>query len=249
MRSPEQVARVFELRQDGLNCCEIARRVAIPRRTVQDWVSGRLPQHRAVPEGCPHCGHPAHDFETSPAQYAYLLGMYLGDGCLSLAHRDVYRLRVVLDSRYPAIIAECASAISAVMPRNRVHLLKRRGERCVEVSSWSKAWPCLFPQHGPGKKHMRTIELADWQTCLVTRDPELLLRGLIHSDGCRFQNTGRNWSHPRYAFSNVSADIKRIFCEACELLGLHWTAAGKKTIYVSRVADVARMDEFIGPKR
>ena len=107
----------------------------------------------------------------------------------------------------------------------------------------------MFPQHGPGPKHARRIELTDWQHALVLRHPKLLLRGLIHSDGCRFTNTGRGgWVCPRYTFSNVSDDIKRIFRETCELLDLHWTKAGQKTIYVSRKADVARMDEFIGPK-
>jgi hypothetical protein len=32
-------------------------------------------------------------------------------------------------------------------------------------------------------------------------------------------------------------------------MGLHWTASGAHTIYVSRKADVARLDEFVGPKR
>jgi len=72
--------------------------------------------------------------------------------------------------------------------------------------------------------------------------------GLIHSDGCRFQNTGRNWSWPRYSFMQVSDDIRRIFCEACDLIGVRWTASGKHTVYVSRKADVARLDDFIGPK-
>ena len=75
-------------------------------------------------------------------------------------------------------------------------------------------------------------------------------RGTIRdwSDGSRFMNTCRNWSQPRYAFSNFSPDIKRIFTDTCDLLGLRWTTSGRKTIYVSRKADVERMDEFIGPK-
>jgi hypothetical protein len=106
----------------------------------------------------------------------------------------------------------------------------------------------LFPQHGPGRKDQRFIALTDWQHDLATKHPEPLLRGLIHSDGCRFMNTGRaGWRHPRYNFRNNSHDIRKIFCHACELLGLHWTSA-KQTVYVSRKADVARMDEFIGPK-
>src|SRR5439155_23868193 len=89
--------------------------------------------------------------------------------------------------------------------------------------------------------------MQSWQVSLVTQHPDLLLRGLIHSDGCRFINTGRKWRHPRYRFDNLSSDIRRIFCDACDLLGLRWTEA-PRTVYVSRMADVARMDEFIGPK-
>jgi hypothetical protein len=50
-------------------------------------------------------------------------------------------------------------------------------------------------------------------------------------------------------FSNKSDEIRAIFCHACDQLGVHWTAAGESNIYVSREADVAKLDEFIGPKR
>jgi hypothetical protein len=37
--------------------------------------------------------------------YAYLLGLYLGDGCLLKTHREgVMRLNITLDSRYTEII-------------------------------------------------------------------------------------------------------------------------------------------------
>ena len=63
--------------------------------------------------------------------------------------------------------------------------------------------------------------LTDWQRHLVDRWAEQLLRGLIHSDGCRFINTGRgNWRWPRYEFSNRSDDIRAIFCYACDELGV-----------------------------
>ena len=160
-----------------------------------------------------------------------------------------------MDLAYPRIIEECADAVRQVMPDNSVSKLGRSGSYStsdepsnVEVSGFSKSWPCLFPQHGPGPKHRRRIWLAEWQQRLAERLPEALLRGLIHSDGCRFQNTGRSWSHPRYSFANTSEDIKAIFCEVCDLMGLHWTASGEKTIYVSRKADVATLDRFVGPK-
>ena len=179
-------------------------------------------------------------------EYAYLLGLYLGDGCIATHHRGVYRLRIILDEKYPGILSEAERAMQSVMPFSRVGRVQRPG--CVEVGSYSKAWPCLFPQHGPGKKHHRAIVLTDWQREIVRRHPELLLRGLIHSDGCRFMNTGTGWTYPRYSFTNLSGDIKRIFTDACDLLGLHWTKAGSRTIYVSRKADVDRLDRFVGPK-
>ncbi len=203
---------------------------------------------------CNKCGGVAHEFRGLPSAYVYLLGLYLGDGCISAHRRDVYRLRIVLDLRYPGIVDECAAAISCVAPRNSVCRQLRRGgftKRAeftnVEVSAYSKSWPCLFPQHGSGRKHERRIELAEWQKDLISHHPELLLRGLVHSDGCRFINTGRGWRFPRYSFSNRSDDIRRIFRDACDLLELRWTTAGD-TVYVSRKADVGRMDAFIGPK-
>jgi len=158
----------------------------------------------------------------------------------------VYRLRITLDTAYPGIIDEAVCAIRDVRGRD-AHIVKCE-TACVQVCSYWKAWPCLFPQHGAGKKHERQLYLESWQAALVDRWPGQLLRGLIHSDGCRFQSTGRKWSWPRYSFYNRSDDIRAIFCRACQRLGIHWTTSGLYTVYVSRKADVATLDAFIGPK-
>jgi hypothetical protein len=138
------------------------------------------------------------------------------------------------------------------MPAGRVGLHFRHGGTCAWVTNSSKQWPCLFPQLGPGKKHERRIELTDWQLRLVERHPRELLRGLIHSDGCRFANTVRHgektYSYPRYNFSNRSDDIREIFCDACDLLGIEWRVMNWWDISVARRASVARLDEFVGPK-
>jgi hypothetical protein len=60
-------------------------------------------------------------------------------------------------------------------------------------------------------------------------------------------NTGRAWRYPRYSFSNRSDDIRAIFIRVCDLIGVAYTQA-PYTVYVSRKADVDRLDEFIGPK-
>jgi Homeodomain-like domain len=242
----DTVTQSLELAREGLSTSEIARRLGVPRATVRDWLAGRLPRgFHGEAVGCPACGG-LHDVGVLPPAYVYLLGMYLGDGCLSEHRRGVFKLRISLDVRYPGIADECERAIAAVMPRNRIGRVGLG--TWDELYSYSKSWPCFFPQHGPGKKHAREIALTAWQWRHVERWPMLLLRGLIHSDGCRFQNTGRAWSHPRYSFANKSEDIKGIFCDTCDLVGLHWTRSGEKTIYVSKKADVALLDRFVGPK-
>jgi hypothetical protein len=259
MRTAEDVAAVLELGTGGLHATEICRRTGIPRGTVRDWLAGRLPSSYSnggdpTVERCSTCKAPAHQFADLPPAYVYLLGLYLGDGCISSHPRGVYKLRIVLDLRYPGIVDACEAAIQEVDPGRKVQRVRRRSNYVerpeysnVEVAAYSKGWPCLFPQHGKGRKHHRRIELAGWQWELVEDHPRELLRGLIHSDGCRFINTGRKWRHPRYSFSNLSPDIREIFCDACDLLDLHYTTAGH-TVYVSRKADVALMDQFIGPK-
>jgi hypothetical protein len=128
---------------------------------------------------------------------------------------------------------------------------------CVDnvlyVQSYSKQWPCLFPQHGPGRKHERRIALADWQQRIVDAHPDQLVRGLIHSDGSRHINRikhpKRTYEYVRYEFTNRSDDIKRIFCNACDALGVQRRVMNRDSISVARRASVARLDEFIGPKR
>lgn len=122
---------------------------------------------------------------------------------------------------------------------------------CVSVNSYSQHWLCLFPQHAPGRKHLRPILLEPWQARIsLESHPRLLLRGLIHSDGYRGSNRikGGAYSYPRYMFSNRSADIRDIFTTACLRLGIHPTQCGEWQLSVARRHEVALMDTFIGPK-
>lgn len=263
MHPEATVASVLRLHRDGLNNCEISRRTGVSRPTVRDWINGRLPHSYRHRDGggasrlgrCKRCGGEEHALDRLGPDYVHLLGLYLGDGSIATHRRQVYRLRITLDVRYPRIVSECEQAMQTVVPKNRVGRQLRRCN-CYEVHAYSKGWPCLFPQHGPGKKHDRRIYLAEWQQKLAERWPKQLLKGLIQSDGCRSYSTSKNdWTQPRYVFSNVSTDITSIFCSACDCLGLRWTAsfpsdeAAAVAIYVSRKADVARLDEFVGPKR
>lgn len=220
---------------------------------MRNWVSGRT-RSRLHWQTCAVCGEQRHVFEKLPAEeYAYLLGLYLGDGHLARHRRNVFRLTITLDIRHVEIAESCARAMETVLPRQTALLYRRPHRGTCVVSMYSKRWPCLFPQHGPGPKHARDITLADWQRVIVAREPQQLLRGLVHSDGCRVINRvhrrGKTYEYPRYQFTNWSADIRRIFCDACDAIGVDWRRMNATNISVAKREAVARLDEFIGPKR
>lgn len=237
---------MLALASGGLGASAIERTTGIPRSTIREWM-GRTSRSPSPPwVFCPLCNSGA---ELDEASYVYLLGLYLGDGCISKQPKGVWRLRIVQTSIYTDHIQECATAMHAVLP-NKVLLLQRQG--CVEIGSSSKHWPCLFPQHGPGRKHERAIVLAEWQKHLVDQYPKMLLRGLIQSDGCRDHNyaitRGRRYDYWRYSFCNASDDIRSIFTHACAALGVHWTQSGARVLSIARRDDIAFLDTFIGPK-
>ena len=240
------VESVHRLAAQGLNPSEIARRTGINRSTLRGWLRPNTRSSSRTWIFCPRCNDRA---ELDDAAYVYLLGLYLGDGCISKQPKGVWRLRIVQTAKYTDHVEECAVAMHAVLPNN-VLVQPRQG--CVEIGSSSKHWPCLFPQHGAGRKHERPIVLAPWQRWHAERYPKLLLRGLIQSDGCRDRNwvttRGRRYEYTRYTFSNASEDIRRIFTDTCDLLDVHWTQPSSRVISVARRADVAFLDSFIGPK-
>lgn len=251
MRDESEVAQALALAERGLNDSEIARLTGLPRTTVRRWRlrQGRVERPRRT---CPRCVDPSQDLEQVAPAYAYLLGAYLGDGHIARFPRSVYRLSLYLDAAYPSVVEDCATAMKLVLPANVVNVQRRDGESLSIVSCYSKHWPCLFPQHGRGPKHERAIRLEPWQRGIVERHPRALLRGLIHSDGCRFTNVvrvrGRRYEYPRYNFTNASADIRAIFCEACDQLGIEWRRMNERNVSVARRGSVALLDEFVGPK-
>ena len=248
MRSASERKQVWRLLSSGLTDGQIAARTNIPRTTVRDWrLQGR--NGRRTPGNgrpCPICRPDASHFAFS--HYAYLLGLYLGDGCISAGART-YALRLFLDAAYPGIVVEARAALEAVRPRQLAWARLSSSSRCYVVQMYSNHWPCLFPQHGPGRKHERAIVLADWQEKLVAVHTRELIRGLIHSDGCRVVANDRGVKSVRYHFSNKSEDIKAIYCAGLDALGVRWTRPCARQIAVYRKASVAILDEFVGPKR
>jgi hypothetical protein len=250
--SPELFDAVRALQLGGTSDMQIHRLTGIARGTLRRWRTSESAGGR--------CAYPVDPDWRPPdaGPYSYLLGLYLGDGCLIRQSQNSVRLALCLDGIYPAILEEASKAMQCVAPGVEVHRNTCRNSRAILVFSTSPVWFAAFPQHGPGRKHERPIYLADWQAVITREHPRELIRGLIHSDGARCMNkfdtklpSGRtaHYEYVRYFFSNMSSDIRRIFCEHCELLGIRWTQSNRRNISVSHRDSVAVLDEFVGPKR
>jgi hypothetical protein len=233
----------------GASLRSVSRATGINRATLRQWRERGVEPRTGRPP-CPRC----HGRTPAPARdYVYLLGLYLGDGCIS-EHPRTTALRVACCDGWPGLMDECERAVAAVAGGRKIFRVTDVGSTTV-TCLW-RHWPCLFPQHGPGRKHERRIELAPWQQELVDADPRPLVRGLIHSDGCRLTNwtertvggTRKRYTYPRYLFSNSSADILRIYTDALDALGVEWRANRWNSISVARRRSVAVLDAFVGPK-
>ena len=232
---------------------EIAEMCGVAVKTVRRW--RRLYQRRGVIRGqharpCPGCDGRS----LPPAAYSLLLGAYLGDGHIIRNKRGVYLLSLFQDARYVGLIQEWRAALESVKGGGSSHLAHKPG--CTAIQSYWMHWPSLFPQHGPGRKHDRSIVLEPWQKEIIQADPRPFLRGLFHSDGCRVTNWTvrqlsagpKRYEYPRYFFSNKSADIIGLCTWALDLLDIAWRQPRYDAISVARREAVAALDEFVGPK-
>lgn len=220
----------LSLLRGGAQNAEVARKLNVPAGTIGYWKHldrakrGECPG-RHDPE-CPRCdGRPLDE----PA-YAYLLGLYLGDGHISLYSRHrVPSLMITCDDKWPGLMEYAERATQLTFPGNRVCRVRKTG--CHNVKVYSKHLACMFPQHGPGKKHERRIVLEDWQQEIVDAHPWELLRGLIHSGGCRVTNwtvrNGKRYEYPRYFFTNKSDDIRRLCTDTLTQVGVRYTVLAR----------------------
>ncbi|MBB4941545.1 hypothetical protein FHR32_005922 [Streptosporangium album] len=253
MHPRETVDRALRLSALGFNDRQVAGFCGVSLGAVQKWRTGIRRAHEEEDgrrsRSCPRC----HDRALDEATYAYPLGLYLGDGHIVLCRKGVYQLSIACCDGWPGLMEEAADSMAKVMPTSSVSRRQKIG--CTEVKSYSKHWSCLFPQHGPGRKHLRKIMLEDWQQKILEAHPGLFARGLMHSDGYRGLNRVRRhfngsdhwYEYPRYLFKNESKDILELCGEALDLLGVDWRYSRYNTISVAKREAVERLDESVGP--
>ncbi|MEY9212908.1 hypothetical protein NI17_003375 [Thermobifida halotolerans] len=174
----------------------------------------------------------------------------------------MWALRIFCAASWPGLIRECVDTLQAVLPHHRTGTVSKTGR--TEVAARWRHRPCLFPQHGPGRKHDRRIEPASRRRDIADRHPEELIRGLLRSDGCRATNrvrrtVGAEWKYheyPRYFFSSTSEEIIGLLGEALDRLGVRWSLRFRDNgphrrsgiLSVAERKSVALLDSFVGPK-
>jgi hypothetical protein len=242
----------FTIREDalalveaGVNDSEIARRLGVPRTTVRDW--RRFKSVSPPGPRCPRCWRSSlKPIVFSEADYAELLGLYLGDGHIVRTGRSD-RLRLFLDTRYTGIVTEARALLRRCFPEHRVGMFQTAKGTTTILSVYCTHLACLFPQHGPGRNHKRAIVLEGWQKCIVEHEPWRFLRGCIRSDGCVFVNRTGRYAYISYEFSNRSAQIRELFMDACDVVDVEYRPY-RRYVRVYRRESVALLQEYVGLK-
>ena len=145
----QQHARILELHGIGCSDLRIAREVGVSRDSVRKYRVLPLPAHKD-------------DWlrNFSPIQqchYSYILGLYLGDGCIDKTART-YRIRFFFhDTDDRGTVERLKISLRVIFPDNAISVTRKTYARCVVVSLYSNKIPNLFPQHGIGKKNSRDV--------------------------------------------------------------------------------------------
>lgn len=205
--------------------------------------------------------------EDQQRAYSYLLGFYLGDGCLAYNRKVAgrsYTLIITNHVGFSVMNQRIKDSIKCLFPNKEIGTYQKsypdRKSNGIDIKVTGICLNLLFP-HGDGRKHTRKIELTDWQNQMTEKYPQEFIKGLIESDGCRFAPQKKRCpSYIFYQFSNCSTDIHQILQNIAIKIGLKFTfrkvIRGKSdlnrapiysTFFYDRKS-VKILESFIGPK-
>jgi intein-encoded DNA endonuclease-like protein len=249
MRTYEEYERILTLWERGYTKLAISQITDIPRTTIRECIEKfeTLANLQEIYRNKLSWRSWLEDADYRK-NYAYVLGLYLGDGDISKVNYT-YRIRIVQDSKYPNILRSIEESLQQLLPNNKVQCKKHYLFNSHILSAYSQHIPEMFPQHGLGRKHTRKIELEDWQQTIVDEFPIEFLRGLYHSDGSRsvVRNKGSKRSYVWYQFAQKSLDIRKLYTDTLDKLGIAWTQQHRNTS-VYRKVHTEFLDQVLGPK-
>lgn len=136
---------------------------------------------------------PAAHFDTANQTYklnwAYVVGLAIGDGNLSNPNGRAIRLRISCDAKYPKLIETIMNALKILLPHNVVNTIVRP-RNCVDVYVFSNLLEELLGWKAKGgPKFKQHVRVPDW----IKNNKEysiLCLRGLFQTDGSIYNDRG-----------------------------------------------------------
>jgi hypothetical protein len=243
MKIIEKVLRDFE---NGKNKLQLSKEYNIPRTTLKYWIKNKELNKRPLVERkntSKSIKTIEIEIENNREVYNYILGLYLGDGCIS-PNKMSYKLRIVQDIRYPNLINQINESLYLFFNK-KVNIGNKKG--CNEIIICDKNLPLYFPQHGLGKKHNRKIELSDFQRKNINHSQ--LLKGLWVTDGSFYLIKKK---YEAYNFTNKSLDIISLFEECLLELGIKYRKRLKNNglwiVEIMKRTEVNKMKDIVGVK-
>jgi DNA-binding transcriptional regulator WhiA len=243
----ELIEKVLIDFKNGKNKCQLSRDYNISRGTIRYWIDNQDKifnnEYYKYNKKDKPIETIIQEIKNKKEIYSYILGLYLGDGCISESKMS-YKLRIAQDNKYPQLIEIIKEKLNSFFTNN-VFVCNPKG--CKQISIHDKNLPLYFPQHAAGKKHNRKIELVDYQR--ENLDYKEFLKGLWVTDGS-FYKTARGYE--AYNFTNKSTDIIALFEECLNNFGIKYRKRMKKNevwiVEITKKSEVVKMKEIVGMK-
>ena len=266
-KNHETYLKVMKLKSEGMRICDIVRITGLGRSCISNWINRESkPKFTSSLE---LTSNPIEflqslnrniDDSLRNSTYSFILGLYLGDGCIARNTRTK-QLSIALDKKYHTLNEYVIESFNVLFgkPALIVDRSVNRGQKfmsnSINVRYSSTNLGLIFPHEGVGAKHLRKIELTEWQTGII--DPIGIVKGLIYSDGSYFYNKQNNSFN--YNFANSSEDIINILEHYLQKIGIVYNKNVKRSlgakatvlkihVNVNRKSDVAKLHSLIGDK-
>jgi hypothetical protein len=272
----EKYVEAMRLKSNGMRICDIIKILGLKRSCVNNWINRGSSQHYRISLGkSPRKGsklpenydpitymrelnHGLSDLQRNSI-YSFILGMYLGDGCIGRTRTKT--LTIALDKKHEKLNEYVINAFTLLFNK-KPKIFDRsvdRGQKfksnSITVSMSSINIGIIFPHEGVGPKHLRKIELQEWQKEII--NPVELIKGLMFSDGCYYYCN--HYKHYFYGFTNASMDIIKILEYYLNLLNIRYNknitkafrakaTTSRNNICIGQKEDVEKLHSLIGDK-
>ena len=174
-------------------------------------------------------------------EFAYLIGVIAGDGCITRAGRG-YKLEISCDAAYPELISTYCKLVNHVTGL-RASILKVKGKPCFRVVANSTVLPDLLGLPA-GAKTKSGFTIPEW-VFQETGYIKAFVKGLIETDGTVakvYRHGGWYW-HIHFSASNPI--IMASFLRAVGILDYTFKVTGAKA-YLSNTALSKKMVAELG---